>query len=562
MNSDYEQGPILQRSNAFKSRVAIVLCLLAALFSSTFAGCAHRQRDPFAPKKGLAEKLAEKREARRPKEAVERIQAQTELVLQLDGHIRAMRFASNSKRLLIERSLAGDDYLFDYPEAFASVGALAEETPNSVGCELWNVEFSDARLEQFSPEKIGLMSSTYGSAAFDASGERLFWIDRAPVFTAKTQNASAVMRGAAPDDYGVLFRSSRNKVDEEEVELPSALFGADTADFASYVPTSAPESARNAIALGASQVLTKPLTSRTIAVTEEFEVVDETVKHMRVADETKNAECVWISPESQWLICRAGVSGHFDALEPSQELNAEVDPQWTLVLLRERRRVVHFPHALKMNFDSATSDEKIEGKIADVLAVSDKGDLVATLVEEITPEEAEFSFGAGKAYTKTDPRYKIVIWDLNVPKTVDFDKAKKPLMALEVAQISVAAPIPRKYCKFSPSGEFFAARTEPRYITVWQSGNGKLCNELGEHNGVVCDFAFAPQSAKMIVGVKARDHAQVVLWEIRQGVVHRTLDDLLSASSSIDAVAFAPDERKAYFANDLGEVKRWDIHAR
>ena len=84
--------------------------------------------------------------------------------------------------------------------------------------------------------------------------------------------------------------------------------------------------------------------------------------------------------------------------------------------------------------------------------------------------------------------------------------------------------------------------------------------ELGEHDDVVQDFAFAPHSAKMVVGVGGKK-ARLSLWEIRKGVVLRTLDDSIDHATSIDAVSFAFDERHVYFANDLGEVRRWDVRA-
>ncbi|MBP5620775.1 MAG: hypothetical protein J6X44_02040, partial [Thermoguttaceae bacterium] len=249
-----------------------------------------------------------------------------------------------------------------------------------------------------------------------------------------------------------------------------------------------------------------------------------------------------------------------------------LESEWSLVLLRDRNRVVKFPSSVKMTFDNSPSYEDVKGKIVDVLDVSDEGDLVATLVEEqfstiqqetpidlTNPGAPAVLHNASTAITNV-PRYKIVIWDLNVARTVDLAKAKKPLTAIEVSQISIPAPIPRKFCKFSPGGERFAARVEPRYITIWQSANGRLSMELGEHDDIVQDFAFAPRTAKMIVGVGGK-RAKLSLWEIRKGVVLRTLDDAIDHATSIDAVSFAFDERHVYFANNFGEVKRWDVRA-
>jgi len=288
-------------------------------------------------------------------------------------------------------------------------------------------------------------------------------------------------------------------------------------------------------------------------------------KRLKTALVTKKAEDVWFSPSAKWLVCHlADKSGETLSIStPFSSKDAESDArkesigeesvesefgqysnEWALVPVRDRRRVVRFPENIKTSFDSSISDEEIYGRVVDVLAVSDSEDLVATLVEEQAP----------------NPRYKIVIWDLNVALTIDIEKAYMPLRAIEVCQITLPHPVSRKYCKFSPSGKSFAARVDPHYVSVWQSTNGRPIVELGEHAGIVHDFDFSPSETKMAVGTGDSDsYGEVFLWEIRKGVAFQVLDSFPHSVKSVDAVAFSSNDRYVYFATDLGEIRRWDI---
>lgn len=541
MNKIKSSSDISHTDVAFSS-AALRYCLLVLLLLCGVCGCFRRKDDPFAPRRPIAERICQ----RRHKDVVEEtVLSQTELVLQADSHIKSLTMAENSKRLLLERSLTTEDYTFDYSESFSTVKALAEESPNAYGVELWNIEFADARLESFTNDQVGLLESTQGCAAFDEKGERLFWVDREEDDRPLKQ-ASALM----PNVDGKHYEGFSNYVSANE----DFVIGA--AD-----PNSAYDRISGCDLDSSNSILTKLLESHSYNSGEDESVSAEidVVKHMKTADDAKFAECVWLSPKARWIVCRKAMQYFLDETSENNEDAAKVNKEWTLVLLRDRKRVVHFPESVKMTFDNSTSDENIEGKIVDVLDVSDEGDLVATLIEEQIPLEEAYS--DGNTETSTAPRYKIVVWDLNVAKTVDYEKAKKPLMALEVSQMTVAVPVPRKFCKFSPTGDRFAARIEPRYITIWQSGNGRMSMELGEHRDVIQDFTFSPHSAKMVVVVGGK-YAQIVLWEIRKGVVHRTLEDVVSRPTSIDAVTFSPDENYVYFANNLGEVKRWNIRMR
>ena len=306
-------------------------------------------------------------------------------------------------------------------------------------------------------------------------------------------------------------------------------------------------------------VKTKPLESDTLLLLnpENNDLSEAKVKRLKTSLVTKNAEDVWLSPSSKWLVCHTASeteelpNSYPPTSTPEKQKNDEsgaecesesISFDWGLVPVRDRRRVVRFPKTIKMTFDSSTSAEEIRGRVIDVLAVSDAEDLVATLVEELSQ----------------NPRYKIVVWDLNVALKVDLEKAKTPLQAIEVSQIALPYPISRKYCKFSPSGKSIAARIDPHYVTVWQSTNGRLIVEIGEHSGVVHDFEFSPSETKMVVGT-GDVVGQVFLWEIRKGVAFQILDNFSHNVKSIDAVAFSSNERFVYFANDLGEIRRWDI---
>lgn len=538
-----EQRDIRNRTRTKKGVTVLLLLGVTMLFQ--FAGCVHSQLDSFEPRR---RPVLERLRLKKAQASEEAVQAQTELVLKVNGRIESLRLAFNDRRILLERRLGFDETEFDHPETSLIENFLVEEDRGKFGAELWNIEFSDARQENFSRDYVTLLEPDLSCAALDEEGKRLFWINRGEQTTHPAQGNES--------PFACL--------EEESADLEFVEFGSFENDF------SRQNDAENFVH---NAVLTRLLESRLYMQDGDLVSLsaEEDVKHMKIADETKSADSVWISPNARWLICRTANQTNL-ANNPS-ESDDLTDPNWTLALLRDRKRVVKFPSSVKMTFDNSRSDDAIEGRIVDVLDVSDEGDLVATLVEEqfpviesepslvFTTQDFKLASDDAQSIITNTPRYKIVIWDLNVARTVDLEKAKRPLMALEVSQIPIPAPIPRKFCKFSPTGERFAARVEARYVTIWQSASGRLSIELGEHNDVIQDFAFAPNSAKMVIGVGG-NKPQIALWEIRKGVVHRTLDDTINSATSIDAVAFSSDERYVYFPNNFGEVKRWNIHAR
>ena len=405
------------------------------------------------------------------------------------------------------------------------------------------------------------------SAVFDGDGTRVFWttreIERVGMFAAFSTESE---------------RSGDGRNGGSKIASASAITAAETTR----------GGARGALCRDASGFF--KLATRTVLATRPFEGANvaatsetESATRLKISEAAKGAESVWLSPNARWIVGRVGRNEETGAPDENDAVAQDGERltvgEWALTLRRDRRRVVRFPKSVKMTFAESTSNETIEGRVVDVLAVSPAGDLVATLVEETPPngEETEGEEVGGKGGIElsvvgelTDdadfngrsdfiPRFKIVIWDLSVPETVEWEKAKKPLQALEVAQIAVSGPVSRRFCRFSPNGQIFASRIDPRYISLWQAANGRLLVELGEHRDDVADFAFSPNGMKMAAATGLG--ARVVLWNIRKGAAHRTLRETSEEVESIDAVAFSPDGGSVYFANNLGEIKRWNARA-
>ncbi len=470
--------------------------------------------------------------------------ARTETVLRVDGRVERMRFAKNGKRVLVELRDFDEPPVDAYLNFFESGGRRpSDAVASNARPELWNVEFLDARREPLSAAS----EDGVESAVFDEDGGRVFWtareLERSGVFAAKTgENGVGIAPVAATTASDAATFPARDAFYRES---------------ATFVPAT-----RNALATRAFE--------RTSAA-EKANVDDAT--RLKISDEAKSAESTWLSPNARWIVARAG--GSAATGETAQDAATLTPGEWTLTLRRDRRRVVRFPKSVKMTFAESTSNETIEGRIVDALAVSSAGDLVATLVEETPPswKNSEDASNGEERDAAADgengenfngradfvPRFKIVIWDLSVPETVEWEKAKKPLQALEVAQIAVSGPVSRRFCRFSPDGRIFAARIDPRYVTLWQSANGRLLVELGEHRNDVADFAFSPNGVK--VATTTGPGKRVVLWNVRKGAATRALDETAPEVAELDAVAFSADGGSVYFANDLGEIKRWDARA-
>ncbi len=596
--------------------VGLALAIVGALLFVAETGCV-RGRKCFLTREKKAE-------------AVDPL-AQTETALCVDGRVARMEIAKNSKRILVE--LRGDDeYAEDaYTEFFASGG---RRTPSVAGVEascveLWNVEFLEARREAFDAAQ----GSVVEGATFDENGARVFWttreIERNGTFAASSEGGARADKNASAVEFSGFATTSaknganlvgvgdggatRNKIAQVSATTPAQRVG-DAAENAFY--RSRPTETESVWRPATRTVLATRALEKSFKTAAQAETGPSATR-LKISEEAKGAEAVWLSPNARWIVGRVPadelereIRENGDLGAVAQDASSLTASEWTLTLRRDRRRVVRFPKSVKMTFAESTSNETIEGRVVDVLAVSNAGDLVATLVEETAPDDGataksevgafgrlakfanvsannavgeDWSVGENDENREENgenvdfagveededsgfdgradfiPRFKIVVWDLSVAETVDWEKAKKPLQALEVAQIAVSGPVSRRFCRFSPNGQIFAARIDPRYITLWQAANGRLLVELGEHRADVSDFAFSPNGMKVAAATGLG--ARVVLWNVRKGAAHRALDETAPGVDEIDAVAFSPDGGSVYFANNLGEIKRWNARA-
>lgn len=567
-------APILRTRRAFLTSVGAGL---GALFLSGEVGCV-RGRKLFL------------RQGKK-KDVVNRL-SQTETVLCVDGRVERMEIAKNSKRILVKLRDFDDPGEDAYSDFFASGGVrkASETASDGTVLELWNVEFLEARREAFdATDPSGVKSAT-----FDDAGTRVFWttceIERNGVFAESSGGGSRNGKNATSSEFrGFAANGGLNATQNggSKIALASATTAAGRTEF-------------NVENAGGREISVFAPATRTVLATRAFEggggaatVEAENATRLKISEAAKRADSVWLSPNARWLVGRVGRNGGIGGNGESDAIAQDGEDLavggWALTLRRDRRRVVRFPKAVKMTFADLTSNETIEGRVVDALAVSPAGDLVATLVEETPPNIGKTEIGeigeigenaedgeigqngeagafdasaSGLDFVENNgftPRFKIVIWDLSVPETVEWEKAKKPLQALEVAQIAVAGPVSRRFCRFSPNGQIFAARIDPRYVSLWQAANGRFLAELGEHESDVSDFAFSPNGMK--AAATTGTGKRVLLWNIRKGAAHRTLQETAPEVGSIDAVAFSPDGGSVFFANDLGEIKRWDARS-
>lgn len=541
----------VKQMNNHSQFVIYVLHFLVLVFLCNSIGCFHKPEETSSqsPNHPILKRIGLKKN-KKTKNEENFGQTQTELVFNVNGHIEALSLSQNARHVLVEKYLDNNEKINkEKPEKF-----LSGNTLNRFGVELWNVEFYNARLENFSPQQIELLEPTINCVTFDEDGERLFWIGQelAP-YGIVAEKEKQENQFPHEDLLGFHTQQESNSFITSNIQIEK-----------NFTPNNKTLTGRPGNkSYRANVVLTRTLEKQVNheeTRTGKSTAID--IRHVKIASEIKNADHIWLSPNARWIVC---CSTNWDKTEKKDISNSHIDKRWTLVLLRDRNRVVHFPATIKMTFNNSTSNESFDGKIIDILDISDQGDLVATLVEEQKPEvdnppKQEITLcPPPKQNQDQAPKYKIVIWDLKVARTVEIEKAKHPLMALEVSQIAISAPVSRRFCKFSPNGDWIAARLEPQYITVWQSANGRLSLELGEHGDIVRDFTFAPRSPKMLVGLGGKK-GQVVLWEIRKGVVLRTFEEQFG--HIIEAVAFTHDENYAYFANEYGEIKRWNIRAK
>lgn len=227
---------------------------------------------------------------------------------------------------------------------------------------------------------------------------------------------------------------------------------------------------------------------------------------------------------------------------------------WHLISRKDLNRKVFFP-AIEIAEEEDGSISKKEYLVAEVLAISRNGDLVATL---LTPSDNFSQKDPLDENTPTNRKRIVVIWDLKVVGSILLNNARFPLEAIKISHFKVEDGIEPRKCEFSSQGDIIAIRSKSRYVGLWETANGKLISELGEHKQRIQALAFAPNNLKLVVATGG-ERGRLILWDIRKESVHRTYEDPDPACKRITAVAYASDGRSIYYGTDGGDVKVLDL---
>ena len=565
-----------------KGKPLVSVCALVVIFLLT-PGC----KSLFFPKE---EKKLHPTETLSEKDGV---LVKSESVMNAGAHIKRISVSKNLSRLIIEK------------ENFSST----DESRDSINylAELWNIEFNEARTDFFGDKESTVCSVSTNMATFSARGDRLFWIEY--LQDANKRPDERVIRGMSQEEDIQGFSSLFDELASPPLYLPwdsaneSELLSSDNSPSLDVKEGEETNTELHCTATGSSSGINSPSPSESVNSTDVLSTskdvppnneasqpvastnegnflltrlletnplqtdysyqrkLAKTLK-LKVPNEVKKGIEVWLSPEAQWIVCRLPVDDSSSPtslldktsdnsvcateapLSPSQK-NDEVSPEWAMVSTQETQRVLRFPEPVPLSLDDLASSPSLDGRVIDVLAVSDAEDLVATLVE---------------AKTKTSPSksiYAIVIWDLHVGKTVDLQKAKKPLKAIELSQITIEAPIARQKCKFSASGKLFAAMNDSTCISIWQSTNGRRITEIGEHDETIIDFDFFPNEMEIAIASMG-SASKIVIWDIRKSAKLREFLENTSPSKLITLLTI-PCDQIIFFVNDDGEVKRLNL---
>ncbi|MBR5626029.1 MAG: hypothetical protein IKW74_00230 [Thermoguttaceae bacterium] len=278
--------------------------------------------------------------------------------------------------------------------------------------------------------------------------------------------------------------------------------------------------------------------------------------------DTEEIQDVFIDSNAQWIAYKTANS--IKPEEPAESVitgkNNKEHPlsEWKLYCCGSARTVV-FPD-VKLQIPSQNQET---GHVTDVLAFSPDGDFVATLVTPVSetnkvnwkPEDS--STGSLSDRKVKIPRY-IVIWDLKTARTIELEKAKLPLFALEISQIHILDDVNRNLCRFSPNGSMIAVRSKSHYVGIWRTINGQLLTELGKHNGEIRALDFSPNNLNLVVGTSGSE-SRLSLWDIRKGKLQRTFDNSDPESSGITALTYSPRGSSVYFGTTTGDVREWII---
>lgn len=223
---------------------------------------------------------------------------------------------------------------------------------------------------------------------------------------------------------------------------------------------------------------------------------------------------------------------------------------WRLVDSQESKRILYFPKVkIKRN------DKEVETEVTEVLAVSYNGDLAATLISDgdIMNEDGFFYNS-----NETENPRTIVIWDLVAAKSVPIEKAVDRLEALEISQFKVKDGVEPRKCTFSPDSSMIAVRSKAKYVGIWQTANGKLISELGEHKQKIRCMDFSPNNLRLAVGTGG-EYGRIIIWDLRKEKIHRVYQESEKVCHEITAITYDFDEPYLYYANEFGDVKIWNI---
>lgn len=250
-------------------------------------------------------------------------------------------------------------------------------------------------------------------------------------------------------------------------------------------------------------------------------------------------ERIRLSNEAHWIACRDRLG------------------QWRLIDREEPSRVVVFPE-LEVDVASESFESRRRKKchVTEILAFSPQNDFVATLVSDL--EESEQSKESGND-SESGVYRTIIIWDLHVVDTLALKDAKRlPLEAIMVSKFRAKDGVERRRCAFSPDGTMIAVRSKSKYIGVWETSNGELFAELGEHRERITSLNFSPNNLELIVGTGGQ-RGRLLLWDIRKEAVNRFYEEADPEVRSVTAVAFSPDGYRVWFGTNTGEIKTWRV---
>ena len=219
------------------------------------------------------------------------------------------------------------------------------------------------------------------------------------------------------------------------------------------------------------------------------------------------------------------------------------DGTWELTDLKDPKRVLSFPT------DKSLPDSD-NGPITVVRIVdfSADGSLIATEVVDADRTESQ--------------KKPIVIWDLKAPRSVPLEEAILPLTPLFITSFFVNEPSGTTLGRFSPSSSSIAFRSKEVCVAVYQSANGALLAELGEHDKKISALDFAPTTPKLAIGLEGEE-GTLFLWDIRKGTILRSRADRKEddATGSITSLTFVPDGTIVQYGTSREEIRQWNIRA-